>query len=89
MGKGGSDAIKEIVTKVFKLNGKGRIDTGGILGLREHKFEDERWQNAMQAIEDAICRDSSTTYVNFYTCEPNPLGGAAIETRIPLNLAEV
>jgi hypothetical protein len=89
LAKGGSEAIHEIVTKVFKLNGKGRIDTGGILGLREHRFEDERWQNAMQAIEDAICRDSSTTYINFYRVDPNAEPKASGEVRISLNLAEL
>lgn len=89
LAKGGSEAIHEIVTKVFKLNGKGRIDTGGILGLREHRFEDERWQSAMQAIEDAICRDSSTTYVNFYRVDPNAEPKASGEVRISLNLAEL
>lgn len=89
LAKGGSEVIHEIVTKVFKLNGKDRIDTGGILGLREHRFEDERWTRAMDAIEAAICRDSSTTYVNFYRVDPRAAQKSDAETRIPLNLSEV
>ncbi|KQI69399.1 hypothetical protein AN189_02970 [Loktanella sp. 3ANDIMAR09] len=85
LGKGGSEIIHEIVTKVFRLNGKGRIDRDGILGLREHRFEDDRWTRAMDAIDEAICRDSSTTYVNFYTVDP----ASGAETRIPLDLAGV
>lgn len=89
LAKGGSEAIHEIVTKVFKLNGKGRIDTGGILGLREHRFEDPRWERAMEAIEAAICRDSQTTYINFYEVDPAAKVRRDAEVRIPLNMAEV
>lgn len=87
--KGGSEVIHEIVKKVFDISGRGRIDTSGILGLREHRFEDERWERAMKAIEAAICRDSSTTYVNFYRVDPTAKKRSEGETRIPLNLSEV
>lgn len=69
--EGSADEIRQIVTKVFKINKKGRVDTYGILGLREFKFEDELWSRAMGAIEDAICRDSSTTYLRFYQIDPS------------------
>lgn len=86
--KGGSVFIREIVEKVFKLNAKGRIDTGGILGLREHRFDNDVWTRAMLAIDEAICRDTSSTYVNFYRVDPNakPL---PTEDRIVLDLAGV
>lgn len=87
--KGGSDAIREIVEKVFKLNSKGRIDTGGILGLREHRFDDPLWERAMLAIDEAICRDSATTYVNFYNVDPNAKPNEDREQRILLDLAKV
>lgn len=89
LAKGGSDFIREIVEKVFKVNAKGRIDTGGILGLREHRFDDPIWSNAMLAIDEAICRDSSTTYVNFYRVDPNAKDKGEAETRIALDLAKV
>ncbi len=89
LAKGGSEAIHEIVTKVFRLNGKGRIDTSGILGLREHRFQDVRWEKAMDAIEEAICRDTATTYINFYRVDPHANPKSAGEVRISLNLAEV
>lgn len=89
LAKGGSDFIREIVEKVFKVNAKGRIDTGGILGLREHRFDDPTWGRAMLAIDEAICRDSSTTYVNFYRVDPNAKDKGGAETRIPLDLAKV
>lgn len=87
LAKGGSEFIREIVEKVFALNGKGRIDTGGILGLREHTFDNEKWMNAMQAIEDAICRDSATTYINFYRVDPNDKNKP--DERIALDVAKV
>jgi hypothetical protein len=82
---GSSEAIREIVTKAFKLNSKGRLDTQGILGLRDFKFENEVWQRAMQAIDDAICRDNATTYVRVYRADPE----RKTEKMIPLDLAKV
>lgn len=87
--KGGSEAIREIIEKVFKLNSKGRIDTGGILGLREHEFDDPIWKRAMTGIDEAICRDSATTYVNFYNVDPNSKPNEEREQRIFLDLAKV
>lgn len=83
--EGSAVEIKEIIGKVFKLNRKGRLDTDGILGLREHKFNDPLWKQAMQAIEDAIIRDSATTYVRFYRIDPK----TKAETMVPLDLAKV
>lgn len=89
LAKGGSAAIREIVEKVFKLNAKGRLDTHGILGLREHRFDNPLWEKAMLALEDAICRDSSTTYVNFYHIDPDDPDKGRGEARIPLDMAKV
>lgn len=90
MEKGGSEAIRDIVTKVFKIKAKGRVDTSGILGLREHRFEDPRWERAMKAVEDAIRKDSSTTYVNFYAVDPSKKPGEdGAETRIALDIAKL
>lgn len=87
MAKGGSEHIHAIVTKVFRINSKGRVDTSGILGLREHRFADPLWDRAMDAIENAVCRDTSTIYLNFYRVDPtkNP----KLETLLPLDLAKV
>lgn len=87
LNKGGSVAIREVVEKVFKVNSKGRLDTYGILGLREHRFDDPLWQRAMDAIDDAICRDSSTTYLNFYYVDPTQK--PRVETLLPLQLSKV
>ena len=82
---GSSEEIRAIVGKAFQLNSKGRLDTQGILDLRVHKFEDPTWMRAMVAIEDAICRDSSTTYVRFYEVDVEEKS----EDMISLNMAKV
>lgn len=89
LSKGASKFIHDLATRVFSLNKRGRIDTQGILNLREVECEDERWKRAMDAIDQAILRDSSTTYVNFYRVDPSAEPKASGETRISLNLAEV
>lgn len=83
--EGSSDVIREIVTSAFKLNAKGRLDTSGILGLKKHRFENPTWTRAMDAIEDAICRDAATTYLRFYNVDPE----RKVETLVPLDLAKV
>lgn len=89
LAKGGSDFIRKIVEKVFQLNAKNRVDTGGILGLREHNFDDPRWLKAMDAISEAITRDTSTTYISFYQVDPHEPDKGKAEQRIPLDLAKV
>lgn len=36
--KGSNEVIRKIMTSVFKINKAGRLDTAGILKLRDHKF---------------------------------------------------
>lgn len=69
-----SEVIRDIVTDAFKLNSKGRLNTDGILGLRKHNWDHPIWKRAMDAIDEAICRDSSTTYVRFYNIDPETKG---------------
>ena len=83
--EGSSDEIKAIIDKVFKIGASGRVDTYGILGLREHKFTDPLWLRAIEAIEDAIIRDGKTIYIRFYRVDPE----TKAETMVPLDLAKV
>lgn len=82
---GSKETIQAIVGKVFKVNTKGRVDTQGILGLRDHKFDDPLWDRAMEAIEDAIVRDKANTYIHFYHIDTE----TGDETRVPLDFAKV
>ncbi|WP_299165838.1 DUF3164 family protein [uncultured Tateyamaria sp.] len=89
LSKGASDFIAELVSKVFSPNERGRIDTQGILNLRNQKCDDIRWRNAMAAIDKAVIRDNATTYVNFYRCDPSAPTKKEGEERIALDLAKV
>lgn len=85
---GSSDVIRALVTDVFKLNSQGRLDTSGIMGLRnKHDFDHPLWSEAMDAIDDAVCRDSSTTYVNFFSVDLSETPKR--ENRIYLDFAKV
>ncbi len=79
------DELREIVTGVFSLNSKGRIDTQGILNLRKMNITDERWLRAMDAIDEAIRRDSSASYINFFEVDLE----TGSENRIPLDIAKL
>lgn len=46
---------------------------------------DERWLEAMRAIDDAVKRDFAATYINFYSVNPK----TRVETRIPLDIAKL
>ncbi|MGB3393216.1 MAG: DUF3164 family protein [Stenotrophomonas sp.] len=58
--------LRALVNNAFRVDQDGNIKTGEVLGLRRLKFDDERWQQAMAAISDAVTVVSSKTYVRFY-----------------------
>lgn len=83
--EGSSNVIQEIFNKAFKLSSTGRLDTGGILGLKTHRFDHPLWNRAMDAIDDALVADSSTVYVRFYNVDPENKQ----ESLLPLDIAKV
>ncbi|MCV6583990.1 MAG: DUF3164 family protein [Marinibacterium sp.] len=85
--KGGSAPIHQIIEREIKVNQKGRLNTAGILGLRQYRFKDPLWNKAMDAIEKAIIRDSSAIYVNFYNVDVSVT--PRVETLLPLDFAKV
>lgn len=81
----GSNAdLRTLVDHTFRVDKKGKLNTGAILGLRRLNITDERWQNAMQAISDSIKVMGSCIYVRFYE---RTEGGAY--KLIPLDMAAV
>lgn len=58
--------LRALVNNAFRVDQDGNIKTGEVLGLRRLKFDDDRWQQAMAAISDAVTVVSSKTYVRFY-----------------------
>lgn len=61
--------IKTLIMGAFQVDSKGKVNTKRILGLRKYKFEDERWQQAMRAIDEAIVVTGSCTYFRFYAAD--------------------
>ncbi len=59
--------LRALVNDAFEVDKAGNINTGRILTLRRIQIEDPRWEAAMCAIADAICIESTKTYLRFYT----------------------
>lgn len=60
------DCIKVLLFDAFQVDSEGKISIGKVLGLRRHKFDDPKWQMAMQAISDSIQVIGSKSYVRIY-----------------------
>ena len=72
--------IKTLIMGAFQVDSKGKVNTKRILGLRRYNFDDERWQRAMQAINDAIMVTGSCVYFRFYaTDEAGKLGQVKLD----------
>ena len=67
--EGANDNIKALVNDAFQVDKEGRLAVGRILSLRRLKITDEQWQQAMQAISDAIQVVGSKAYVRLYERE--------------------
>ncbi|WP_143413368.1 DUF3164 family protein, partial [Haemophilus aegyptius] len=52
--------------RAFNVDKEGNLNTSRILGLRRVDIQDERWQNAMQAISESVQVVSSKAYVRLY-----------------------
>ena len=64
--EGSRDEIRALVNHAFDVDKEGRINSAALFQLRRVPIPDERWQNAMQAIGDAIRIVGSKEYVRFY-----------------------
>jgi hypothetical protein len=75
--------IRALVDRVFAVDKEGQISHAGLFMLLRVNIEDERWQEAMKAIQDSIRIIGSRTYVRFYDrAEPDgPWRG------VPLDIA--
>lgn len=58
--------LKAIVTRAFDTDKEGNISTGRVLGLRKYGIEDERWNNAMLAISEAVQVVGTKSYIRVY-----------------------
>lgn len=70
--EGADQNIVVLINDAFQVNKAGRIDTKRVLRLQKLPIRkpdgshDERWQQAMQAISDALIVDDTATYIRFY-----------------------
>lgn len=64
--KGANDKIRALVNDAFQVDTEGRISTGRILSLRRLEIKDEKWEQAMKAIADAIQVVGSKAYIRVY-----------------------
>ncbi|WP_193668266.1 DUF3164 family protein [Paracoccus kondratievae] len=70
--EGADPNIIVLINDAFQVNKAGRIDTKRVLRLqklpirRPDGSQDERWEQAMQAITDALIVDDTATYIRFY-----------------------
>ncbi|QPC44491.1 DUF3164 family protein [Kaustia mangrovi] len=58
--------IRAIVTRAFNVDKEGQINRAELFMLLRMEIEDARWQQAMQAIRDAIRVVGSKVYIRFY-----------------------
>ncbi|MRN79929.1 DUF3164 family protein, partial [Brucella sp. 10RB9210] len=58
--------IRAIITRAFDTDKEGKINLKEIKKLTKLDISDQRWKDAMRAIEDAIDVQYSKQYVRFY-----------------------
>ncbi|PWD90372.1 DUF3164 family protein [Ignatzschineria cameli] len=63
----GSNAnVITLINQAFKVDKWGNLNTRRILELRNVEIDDERWNNAMDAISDSLQVIDSKQYMRFY-----------------------
>ena len=58
--------IRALVEHAFRTDKAGEVSREAIFSLRKISIDDERWRNAIQAINDSIRIQGSKTYLRFY-----------------------
>ena len=63
----GADArIMAMVDHAFRVNKQGQIDINQVLGLRSLNIDDVKWNEAMDAVADAIQVTGTSQYLRLY-----------------------
>lgn len=63
--------IRAIIGRAFQVDQKGKINVRSILTLRQFRFKDPQWQEAMRLISDSLRIRSTRRYVNLYRRDVN------------------
>jgi len=58
--------LKAVINDAFQVDDEGRVKVGRILGLRRLKIDDDRWNEAMRAINDSLQVIGSKSYIRAY-----------------------
>lgn len=64
--EGSRDEIRALVEHAFRPNNEGQVSREAVFSLRKIDIDDQRWKNAIQAINDSIRIQGSKTYLRFY-----------------------
>ncbi|EJI6168439.1 DUF3164 family protein [Salmonella enterica] len=64
--EGSRPEVVSLIDEAFQVDKEGKVSTNRILRLRRLDIADERWLNAMRAINDAILIVGSKKYVRIY-----------------------
>ncbi len=63
--------IRAIIGRAFQVDQKGKINVRSILTLRQFRFKEPQWQEAMRLISDSLRIRSTRRYVNLYWRDEN------------------
>ncbi|MDA8510939.1 DUF3164 family protein [Citrobacter sp. Igbk 14] len=63
---GADERIMALVDHAFRVNKQGRIDINQVLGLRQLDINDPKWNEAMDAVADAIQVSGTSQYLRIY-----------------------
>lgn len=63
---GADEKIMALVDHAFRVNKQGKIDINQVLGLRQLNIDDEKWNEAMDAVADAIQVTGTSQYLRLY-----------------------
>jgi hypothetical protein len=64
--QGARPEIHALISEAFSTDSEGNIKTGRVLALRRLEIDDERWQNAMVAIGEAVQVVGTKSYIRVY-----------------------
>lgn len=65
-GSESNEYIRALINRVFSVEKEGQINRAELFSLRRVDVRDERWQQAMRAIEDSMIVQGSKEYIRFY-----------------------
>lgn len=63
---GVNEKIMAIIDHAFRVNKQGKIDINQVLSLRQLNIDDAKWNEAMDAIADAIQVTGTSQYLRIY-----------------------